>query len=80
MMLKTCLWLILAHMGYPSACCGGKDCHPVPCEEVIRQGNDWVWNGIHFKDELRKESLDGGCHVCIAGNGVPLCIFLGGAV
>ena len=77
------IWLvavIFAHSWYPLACCEGSHCRPVACEEIQQRGADWVWHGTRFPDRLRQSSSDGGCHVCIADNGVPLCLFLGGMV
>jgi hypothetical protein len=79
-----------AHDWYPPACCGGHDCHPVPCSEVHAEaspisGFTWVWQGFHFTPEMTHASQDGTCHVCIYTgylNGLetpkPTCLFLEG--
>lgn len=82
--LALTLGLLLAvHDFYPRACCGGRDCRPVPCDEVLPTAGGWSWNGIEFSQLVMKPSPDGGCHVCFSpnamganGNPFGLCIFL----
>ena len=40
--------IILAHSFYSIACCAGKDCHPVPCDEIIKIADGWVYHTIEF--------------------------------
>jgi len=44
--------LVVAHSWYPQWCCGGADCHPVPCA------------GIVIGDAAVLPSPDGQCHAC----------------
>jgi hypothetical protein len=71
----------LSHEDYSSSCCGGKDCHPVPCEEVESTGPMWKWHGYQIEKWRTMPSTDGGCHVCIHNeNHSMICIYLGGGV
>jgi len=45
--------LFLVHSWYPSWCCGGVDCHPVLCAELVIDKGTVVF-----------PSPDGRCHVC----------------
>lgn len=74
----------IAHDWYPSKCCGGQDCKPVPCDALIEQKDGTVKyeeDGIkyHFGQPLPSE--DSKCHVCIrpAFDGEttpqPMCVF-----
>jgi len=72
-----------AHDWYPLACCSGHDCHPIPCESIIEQGKELIYNGHHFVNTMIKPSQDGLCHVCISNENhsldyspVPHCIFI----
>lgn len=73
---------ILAHSWYPPQCCGGQDCHPVQCKELIPQDNGTVkYKDKTFRKDQVMGSPDGLCHVCIMGEGVeaggyPMCTFL----
>lgn len=60
-----------AHSWYPLVCCGGQDCHPVPCQDLINTGKDYVYHGIHFLKEQVQPSLDNQCHVCISNENIP---------
>ena len=69
----------LAHSWYPQACCGGEDCKPVPCAEIVALEHGWMWNKIFFERSVLHPSEDGGCHVCINRNNTAFpgtCIFL----
>lgn len=63
--------VILVHSWYPQACCGGYDCHPVPCDELLPQKDGGVkWmdeNGTTYTWDYRQvqPSQDNKCHVCI---------------
>ena len=73
----------LSHEDYTKACCGDKDCHPVPCEEVRSDGMSWKWKNYSIEKWRALPSTDGGCHVCINNNvmtSTMICIYLGGGV
>lgn len=84
--MKVCLLLLQlatpVHDIYAADCCGGRDCHPVPCEEVTAVGDGWMWRGVTFEHHTLRVAPDGNCHVCInpnlAGPGIPhaTCIYL----
>jgi hypothetical protein len=71
-----------AHDWYPSACCGGKDCHPIPCEEVKFEGDEIVWQKFRGKKGWVAPSLDDRCHICIIHDSslenlhIPGCWFM----
>ena len=79
--------VILAHSWYPNNCCGGQDCHPVPCDELLAQKDGGVrWqdpSGTTYTWDYRQvqPSQDNQCHVCIvppsewAPEGRPTCAF-----
>ena len=78
MIALTTLWL-LAHSWYPPACCSGKDCYPVPCEEIHLRGEFYEYFGIRWSRDRAQPSEDGGCHVCINWKtNWGQCLFLGG--
>lgn len=67
---------VLGHSWYPSDCCSGQDCFPVPCSQLIENGEgNWLWDNLVFLKEKVKPSLDNLCHVCISNN-VPRCAFI----
>ncbi len=71
--------IMLAHSWYPGACCHDQDCHPVPCDDIKADGLGLAWGGVIFTDDMIRDSLDGGCHVCIHFVGrhrYPYCVFL----
>lgn len=76
--------LALGHEFYSSACCGGHDCHPVPCQEISRIDDGYAWQGLRFAIGKVLESPDGACHVCVghpkdsAGvvTRMPQCLYL----
>ena len=65
---------------YPSGCCGGEDCHPVPCETIEEKRGVYIWKGVIFHRSMARVSGDHRCHVCIQfnGEGAPSgrCLFL----
>jgi hypothetical protein len=70
----------LAHDWYPYYCCGGKDCHPVGCDELIDDNEGNVkYNEYLFTKGQVQPSQDNKCHVCIAdnydGSKRPTCVF-----
>ena len=77
--------LLLVHYFYSAECCGGKDCHPVPCDEIVNDASGFRWQNIHFDRKLMRVSQDGECHVCVSNyewatptgpNGYGVCIYL----
>jgi hypothetical protein len=75
---------ILAHWLYSTDCCADRDCHPVPCEEIVDTAWGWIWtpvghSPVTFNREHVKPSPDGRCHVCHLGYGPGMngiCIYL----
>ena len=69
--------LIFIHDWYPSICCGGQDCHPIPCSEIEYEKNTgiWWWKGHSFF--TAPPSPDGLCHVCVHDDR-GICLFVGG--
>jgi hypothetical protein len=63
------------HEMYPKDCCQEQHCHPVPCNEIKYDGENYIWNDMIFRDI--RDSPDGGCHVCHRG-ATPMCIMPGG--
>ena len=81
--MRTAVALILIHSWYSQQCCGGQDCHPVPCDEISRAANgDYVWQNpyqeaIIFGRHVMKLSEDEQCHVCVnPDNDFGICIYL----
>ena len=61
-----------AHSWYDSRCCSGRDCHPVPCEQlsVAADGSAvFLPTGIPFFRENVLPSLDARCHICTSHPG-----------
>jgi len=55
--------ILLAHGWYDTRCCGEGDCRPVPCAEIVRSDDRWLWRGI--KPIIGAlPSQDGQCHAC----------------
>lgn len=71
---------VLGHDWYPDKCCGGKDCRPVPCDEVIEQPDGVVkWKDLYFNKAQVYSSEDSRCHVCVHKyplNTGPVCVFI----
>ncbi len=55
-------------MTYPFSCCGGQDCKPVPCDELVEQDNGW-WEYLPthtpFPPHVVQPSQDRFCHICV---------------
>ena len=68
---------ILIHGWYPTACCGGFDCKPVPCDQLVEGRGGWIYlpTGTVFDDFRVQPSQDRNCHVCII-NGQGACAFI----
>jgi len=73
-----------AHSWYPEECCHDKDCHPVPCEEIEKLREGWLWRDAAtkqrhwFPNDRLKASHDEACHVCVSPGTTPsgICIYL----
>jgi len=63
-------FVLLIHSFYTADCCGGKDCKPVPCAEIVSTYDGFVWahqnETIAFGRKLLRYSPDNDCHVCVA--------------
>jgi hypothetical protein len=69
--------VLLAHWLYSDECCGGNECHPVACAEVIPFKDGWHWHNIMFAKNVLKISPDGSCHVCVqSGAFIGHCIYM----
>lgn len=57
----------MAHMNYPSACCGNNDCRPVPCHDLVEDNTGWLYLPTmnHFEPAQVLPSQDRFCHVCL---------------
>ncbi|MCW6508655.1 hypothetical protein [Lichenifustis flavocetrariae] len=56
-----------AHSWYDARCCSGRDCHPVPCDQ-LRSGTGGMLTfrptGVQFSKENVLPSQDTQCHIC----------------
>jgi len=73
--------IILAHSFYPSQCCGGQDCRPIDCSQLVEQSNGrWLYIPTHneFSPEQVYPSQDRFCHVCVSSGADhrSLCAFI----
>jgi hypothetical protein len=66
---------LLAHDFYPPECCSGRDCRPVPCEQVSPAGAGYRYAGRYFKPQAVRPSPDGQCHACFSDY-LNLCLFI----
>lgn len=57
---------VSAHDWYSYSCCGGNDCHPINCTELIETTKGMTWNGYEFSKDMIHPSQDNHCHVCIS--------------
>jgi|SRR5262249_48369662 hypothetical protein len=70
-----------SHSWYPPECCNGRDCYPVPCDEIsnarergmdgyrwigVRQLRKYLPNDLFFSKQMHRYSADGACHVCVS--------------
>ncbi len=67
--------IVLAHSWYPQGCCGGHDCAPVPCDQVIETKDGYRVGSLLFTDPQVSPSRDAECHACVH-DGIPLCLFI----
>jgi len=59
----------LAHSFYSTFCCGEKDCFPVNCSELIKQGAGYVYHGILSEATTEfHTSPDLMCHICVGNH------------
>jgi hypothetical protein len=47
-----------AHSWYSEKCCHGKDCHPVPCEEIDKVSDGWLWRDKATKQRTGFRTID----------------------
>lgn len=67
----------LAHDWYDPKCCGGQDCHPVPCDQLSEDSKgNWHWGPYTFYKNAIEPSKDSKCHVCIHGGYNPICVYI----
>jgi hypothetical protein len=68
--LSAALALMPAHSFYSSQCCGGTDCHPVPCDQLVEARGGWLYlpTGNEFAEEQVHPSQDRNCHVCLGSD------------
>jgi hypothetical protein len=72
-----------AHSWYHEKCCHDKDCHPVPCEQIEKLREGWLWRDAAtkqrhwFPNDRLKASHDEACHVCVSPGTTPsgMCIY-----
>ncbi len=73
---------LLVHSWYEPECCGGGDCHPVPCEELGHDAYDNVtFDDYRFRGSQIRPSRDAHCHVCFHDyyGGImrrPICVYV----
>jgi hypothetical protein len=73
-----------AHSWYDESCCHDRDCHPIPCEQIEKLGDGWVWRDMAtkhpywFPHDRLKASRDNACHVCVSPKTVPggICLYV----
>ena len=79
-------WLISAslllqvHGWYSSSCCGGEDCRPVPCDQLV-EDRDGRWLYLPTRNIFRREqvhpSQDRHCHVCLGKvDNRSICLYI----
>jgi hypothetical protein len=73
-----------AHSWYSEKCCHDKDCHPVPCEEIEKISDGWIWRDLAtkqrhwFPHDRLKASHDDACHVCVSPMTIAsgICLYM----
>lgn len=78
MMRFLVISLVLIHGWYDSECCGGMDCHPVPCDELLELSDGIHWKDLVFSGPKVRPSKDAFCHICednLAGHR-GLCVYI----
>lgn len=77
--------VLLVHDWYPSECCQGQDCRPIPCDAVRQKGIVYLYQPPGFPAPLlfsrARKSKDEQCHACYiqipsSANGAGRCLFL----
>src|SRR5215472_3058517 len=64
--------------------CHDKDCHPVPCKDIEKIGDGWLWRDgatkqrHWFPHDRLKASHDDACHVCVSPKTIPsgICLYV----
>ena len=75
---------MLVHSWYDDKCCHDSDCHPVPCEEIEKISDGWLWRDkatkqrYWFPHDRLKASHDDACHVCVSPKTIPsgICLYV----
>lgn len=67
--------LTLSHMNYDQECCGGKDCHPISCDEISQDSSGYHWRNMTFRPDQVKASKDNHCHACHYIE-LPYCLYI----
>ena len=76
MLLLSSTFPLSSHNWYDGDCCGGNDCHPVPCEEITEKKDGYHWKNLVFKfKESIRPSKDNQCHVCHTDTN-PHCLYI----
>lgn len=69
-----------SHEWYDQACCSNRDCHPIPCEDIIEKGRILIYQGLSYSGSMIKSSKDALCHACMIKSVTPpdhpLCIYI----
>jgi hypothetical protein len=92
MMIHTVLVVALlvatpvsAHDWYPTQCCGGHDCRPVPCTDIeVHADGSATYKPENAQFEKIQNSPDGECHVCTRASPIykgtvyGYCAYMGG--
>ena len=81
---QSLVTLMLVHSWYDDKCCHDQDCRPVPCEEIEKISDGWLWRDRAteqrhwFPHDRLKASHDDACHVCVSPKTIPsgICIYL----
>ena len=64
---------LLVHDWYPYWCCGGNDCHEIPCSDVREVKGGYMVHELFFSSA--SPSPDGHCHACATG-ATTHCLFI----
>ena len=67
------------HSWYTAACCGDRDCRPVPCDQIVETRDGWLYIPTRnkFTPEQVQPSQDRYCHVCLGqADGRSICAFI----
>jgi len=78
-LLIAALAVLPVHSWYPQSCCGGLDCFPVLCDQLVEDKDGWLYipTNSHFTAFQVQPSQDSKCHVCLGNfDHRPLCAFI----